>query len=173
MDLLIKSEIEKRLKKKRGEVASLKEEVEGFEDSIEDRKARIEVLEDTIQELQSLHNLLPSAADADSSQPVFRQNSEGWLVHDLLRKGGKPLYIDEILEQLEREVTVEARSSLGGQLGGYVRKGQVFTRPAPNTFGLREWEVNGHRQEPAALSLDEVTEIEVDDLDAAQPAGAD
>src|SRR2546430_1012666 len=136
-NLLIKSESEKRLKKKRGEVAALTEEIENLEDRIADRKSRIETLEDTIQELQSLYNLLPSPEDANSSQPVFRQNSEGWLVHELLRKVGKPLYIDKILEQLEREVTVDARNSLAGQLGGYVRNGQVFTRPQPNTFGLR------------------------------------
>src|SRR5229473_2197818 len=123
MERLIKSELEKRLKKKRTEVAALREEIEGFEDKIEDRKFRIENLEETIQELQSLYNLLPSEADANT-QPVFRQNSEGWLVQELLRKARKALYIDEILEALEREITADARGSLAGQLGGYVRKGQ-------------------------------------------------
>src|SRR5438270_5903768 len=154
--LLIKSELEKRLKKKRAEVTSLKEEIENFEDKIADRKYRIEVLEDAIREHLSLYNLLPSDA---IPQITFRQNSDGALVHKILRAAGKPLYVDEILKQLDREIDVDSRASLAGQLGGYFRKGQVFTRPAPNTFGLREWDVNGHKDDPPDLSLTDEPEV--------------
>jgi hypothetical protein len=30
------------------------------------------------------------------------------------------------------------RSALSGSIAAYVRKGEIFTRPAPNTFGLLE-----------------------------------
>lgn len=141
---LIKTEIEKRLKKKRGEISSLEADVERYEDLIADRKDKIALIESTLQELQSLYNLIPTEADVGGPQPTtFRQNSDGWLVHEILRQVGKPLYVDQILEQLGREIDSDTRGSLAGQLGSYVRKGQVFTRPKPNTFGLREWEVNG------------------------------
>jgi hypothetical protein len=148
---VIKSELEKRLKRKRAEISALEGEIEHFEDRIAGSREKISTLEATLQELQSLYNLIPSEADVSGPQPAFRQNSEGWLVHEVLRNAGKPMYVDEILEQLGREITIEARGSLAGQLGGYVRKGQVFTRPAPNTFGLREWEVNGYREESSHI----------------------
>src|SRR5438128_631144 len=131
MEHLIKSELERRLKKKRAEVASLEKEIEHHEGSIADCKERIAAEQATIEELESLYKLIPTA-DVNGAQPAFRQNSDGWLVHRLLVKAGGPLYIDDILTGLEREITTESRGSLGGQLGGYVRKGQVFTRPAPN-----------------------------------------
>ncbi len=152
MDHLIKSELERRLKKKRAEVTGLEEKIKQSQDDIEDWKDEISTAQITINELQSLYNLIPSA-NVNGSQPAFRQNSDGWLVHRLLLKAGQPLYIDEILVQLDREITSDSRASLAGQLGGYVRKGQVFTRPEPNTFGLREWEVNGQKKEPLPLSL--------------------
>ncbi len=149
---LIKSELERRLKKKRAEVAALDEEIAQHEDGIRDCQDEKSTAQATIDELQSLYNLIPTA-DVNGSQPTFRQNSDGFLVHQILVEAGKPLYIDEILNELERGANPDSRASLAGQLGGYVRKGQVFTRPAPNTFGLREWEVNGHKKEPAGLSL--------------------
>ena len=155
MDHLIKSELERRLKKKRAEVAALEEKITRYEDIVADWKDEISTAQITISELQSLYNLIPSA-DVNGAQPSFRQNSDGWLVHRLLLEAGAALYIDEILVQLGREITPDSKASLAGQLGGYVRKGQVFTRPAPNTFGLREWEVNGHKEEsvePAPLEL--------------------
>src|SRR6266511_1863859 len=163
---LIKSELEKRLKRKRAEITALESEVEHYEDRIADCRDKISSLDATVQELQSLYTLIPSEADISGPQPAFRQNSEGWLVHELLRDVGKPMYVDEILEKLEREINTDTRGSLAGQLGGYVRKGQVFTRPAPNTFGLREWEVNGSAKREVsvrdipALSLEDVPESE-------------
>src|SRR5216684_1465714 len=105
---LIKSELERRLKKKRAEVAALLEEITKHEDSIADCKEELSTAQTTINELQSLYNLIPSA-DVNGSLPAFRQNSDGWLVHRLLVRVGKPLYIDEILQELEREIDSDSR----------------------------------------------------------------
>jgi hypothetical protein len=157
----VRTELEKRLKKKRAEVNALTGEIEQYERLIDDRKYRIEILAASIEELQSLYNLFPSESDA-TPQVVFRANSDGGAVHEILRDAGEPLYIDDILERLEREVTIESRGSLAGQLGGYVRKGQVFTRPAPNTFGLREWEVKADAGSngvaPGSLPMSDATD---------------
>ena len=46
------------------------------------------------------------------------------------------MHISEILAAIGVENTKNTRVSLVGSLGSYVRKGQVFSRPGPNIFGL-------------------------------------
>ena len=48
--------------------------------------------------------------------------------------------IEALLEAAGKEPTKANRVSLVGSLGGYVRKGKIFTRPAPSVFGLVELE---------------------------------
>jgi hypothetical protein len=55
---------------------------------------------------------------------------------EAIQKNGRPMHIGEILVAIGLENTKNARMSLVGSLGAYVRKGMVFTRPGPNIFGL-------------------------------------
>ena len=48
------------------------------------------------------------------------------------------MHISEILSALGRANEHNARASISGALGAYVRKGEIFVRPKPNTFGLIE-----------------------------------
>jgi hypothetical protein len=48
------------------------------------------------------------------------------------------MHITEILKALNEPVDKKHRLSLSGSLSSYVRNSQIFTRPAPNTFGLIE-----------------------------------
>ena len=64
-----------------------------------------------------------------------------------IKAAGKPLHINEILNVLKLEPNKKNRLSLSGSLSGYARRGEVFTRPAPNTFGLVEF----HTQIPKTL----------------------
>jgi hypothetical protein len=57
---------------------------------------------------------------------------------DAILKAGRPLHVSEILTVIGKPDEKEGRISLGGSLSSYVRKGEVFTRPDPNTFGLVE-----------------------------------
>ena len=60
----------------------------------------------------------------------------------ILARGG-PMHIAAILEAMGKPVDRETRGSLASSLAAYVRRGEIFTRPAPNTFGLRELERPG------------------------------
>lgn len=71
------------------------------------------------------------------------------LVRDHILKEGRPAHVTELLGALGREPTRENRASLSGSLAAYVRKGEMFTRPSPNTFGLIEL---GHENEPGATA---------------------
>ena len=59
--------------------------------------------------------------------------------YDALKKAGKPLHVNVLLPAIGRGITRADKSAISGTLAAYVRKGDVFTRPAPNTFGLAEF----------------------------------
>lgn len=87
---------------------------------------------------EDMLKLLPKGPSEDSSLGL-RPNGDPAKVRELLKKTAAPMHINDILAKLGREVTHNSRSALSGTLGTYARKGQVFTRPAPNTFGLTEF----------------------------------
>jgi hypothetical protein len=48
------------------------------------------------------------------------------------------VHLDDLLLELGKKVTRSSQASLAGSLAAYVRREEIFTRPAPNTFGLIE-----------------------------------
>lgn len=93
-----------------------------------------------IQGLQDVAKLLPREnSDERQSEHILRANSDMAKARGFLKKMGKPVYVGEILDGIGKGDTKPHRLSLSGSLGEYVRKGEIFTRPAPNTFGLVEF----------------------------------
>ena len=62
---------------------------------------------------------------------------------DIILQRGHPVHITEMLRAMGREVTRENRVTVTGALAAYVRRGDIFTRPAPNQFGLIELKHGG------------------------------
>ncbi len=62
-------------------------------------------------------------------------------VRRVLAVAGKPLFIDEILHALGRNVSRESREQLRRLIIPWVHRREIFTRPRPATFGLVEWEL--------------------------------
>ena len=63
-----------------------------------------------------------------------------------------------ILRGVGEEETAANRATLSGSLSAYVRKGEVFTRPAPNVFGLVEFatkKTNGTPGPPPNFGTDD------------------
>jgi hypothetical protein len=101
---------------------------------INELQLQIEKARAYMQAIQDSMKFLPK--DNGQSQVVLRPGSALARAQDVLRKAGKPLHITEILKALNEKS--DKRVSLSGSLSAYVRNGQIFTRPAPNTFGLVE-----------------------------------
>jgi len=121
------------------------QEINDLEVQIEKAKAYMQAIQDSIK-------FLPK--ENGQSQVLLRPGSALAKAQDILRKAGKPLHISEILKALNEKP--DKRVSLSGSLSAYVRNGQIFTRPAPNTFGLIEM------NEPVDVS-DEIPEDFGDD----------
>ena len=103
------------------------QEIHDLEIQIEKAKAYVQALQDSMK-------FLPK--ENGQAQILLRPGSALAKAQEILRKAGKPLHISEILKALNEKP--DKRVSLSGSLSAYVRNGQIFTRPAPNTFGLKE-----------------------------------
>lgn len=122
-----REELQKRIDKKRSEITAL-------EGKLKEAQIYIQALEDTIK-------LIPRENEDGVVEPVSATSSlrEGSMVaraKEELAKAGRPLHISELLTAIGKPTDKDNRTALAGSIGAYVRKGEFFTRPAPNTFGL-------------------------------------
>ena len=83
-----------------------------------------------------------------------------WAARECLLAARRPLHINDLLISMGRQAEEKEKLSLTGSIGWYVRKGKIFTRPAPNTFGLVELvsagaTPKGHAETKEAVSLPE------------------
>jgi hypothetical protein len=117
--------IKERLRKKEIEIQSLEEKL---------RSARVYV-----QALHDIVKMLDKSVSEDVPvESILRPGSTVSQARDVIIKVGRPVHVNELLEALGKEATREGRASLTSQLAAYVRREEIFTRPAPNTFGLIE-----------------------------------
>lgn len=98
-----------------------------------------------IQAMQDILKTLPRAVVDGSADITFRPGSAIARTRDMILAAKRPMPITEILSGLGKANDHNARASISGALGAYVRRGEVFTRPRPNTFGLVEL---GHHDLP-------------------------
>jgi len=108
------------------------EEIQGLEESIKEAKVYLQALRDVLKKF-------PKEASEDTPASL-RPGSMVALARDSILQAKRALHVDEMLKMQGKELTRENRTALGGSLSAYVRKGAIFSRPGPNTFGLVELE---------------------------------
>lgn len=113
-------------------------------EKIRKKEQEIQTLEDKLRTarvyLQALLDISKalSKEPAPAAESVLREGSAVAQARELILKRGMPVHINDLLEGLGRGLTRESRSSLTSSIAAYVRRGEIFTRSAPNTFGLVE-----------------------------------
>jgi hypothetical protein len=124
----IRKEIERKIEKKEKEMQDL------------ERETAIRLREGAayVQALQESLKLLPKET-SDETAVTLRAGSAVAKARDAIRAAGKPLHVIELLKILGKPLTAGGKAGLAGSLAWYVRKGEIFTRPAPNTFGVVEF----------------------------------
>jgi hypothetical protein len=135
-------ELEKRITRKQQDIRDLQQKI---------REAEIYV-----GALQDVLRLLPKGVPEEASQFVLRSGSSLARVREEILKAGHPLHVVDLLKVMGLPGDRKHRGGLSGTLSPYVRRGQIFTRPAPNTFGLKELE--GQSEHVAAESEGEPPE---------------
>lgn len=120
-----KTRIEERLRKKELEIKGLEEKI---------KEARV-----YMQALRDILKMMDKAEEAQNSpESTLKPGSMVAQARDAIIQHGRPIHIDELLEFIGIDVTRESKASLAGSLAAYVRRQEIFTRPAPSTFGLVE-----------------------------------
>lgn len=122
--MVFRDELQKRLEKKRNEINTLA-------GKLKEAQIYAQALEDTLK-------LLPKEDGASEvpDETTLREGSTISRAKEVLQKEGRPMHISELLMGLGKPADKEHRAALAGSLGAYVRRGDIFTRPRPNTFGL-------------------------------------
>lgn len=96
-----------------------------------------------LQALQdSIRLLLKNEGNGSSKEARIKPGSNPDKVYALLKKAGHPLHIKTIVEGIGLQYSKMTRSTINSALIPYLKKGQVFTRPEPGTYGLVEWEAS-------------------------------
>jgi len=119
--------IEDKLRKKQSEVAALEEKLKAA-------KVYVSALRDILTMLEKTAD----DDDADGSETKLRAGSAVAQAREIILARGEPVHLDDLLAEMGKEVTRATQASLAGSLAAYVRRDEIFTRPAPNTFGLEE-----------------------------------
>jgi len=142
----LRQRFEERIKKKEQEIKEL-------EAKIHEARVYIQAFQDSIK-------LLPKdQSDNATAQDLLRPGSTNAKVYGFLKATGTPMHVGAILEAIGKVNNKANRVSLSGALGAYVRRKEIFTRPAPNTFGLIEMESNEPPDDFGLPTENEIREV--------------
>lgn len=123
----------------------LEDRIDKEEQALTDLQSQVEAKKQYISGLKDALKMIPKEGgrEVEATPATLRPGTEIAKVRDIIMAAGKPLYITEILEKLGKEPTKPNRVSLSGSIAAYVRDNRIFTRPAPNTFGIVEFIESG------------------------------
>lgn len=110
------------------------QEIEKLEAELERAKIYLQAILDSMKVLPRELNSSGNSGEQTSLRPgtALAKAREAILV------AGKPLHIGQLLQAIGKPSDKKTKLSMSGSIAWYVRRNQVFTRPAPNTFGLIE-----------------------------------
>lgn len=117
------------------QIAKKQAEIDGLEDKVRAAKVYITALRDVIKLLDKAGR---AAGATDEVETKLRAGSTVAQAREIILVRGAPVHIDDLLIAMGKEVSRDTKASLAGSLAAYVRREDIFTRPAPNTFGLIE-----------------------------------
>ena len=107
-------------------------------EAVESLKIKLGKEESYLQALNDTHKIITLKYGPISRRSSLRPSGALYKVRETILEAEKPLHIDEILSRLGK--SVEDKPRLVSSMSHYLRLGEIFTRPAPNTFGLKELE---------------------------------
>lgn len=113
----------------------LQERLDSIEVELTPLRARVNQLEADRSAIKRL--LWSESGGALGTEPgSLRPGTEIEKVRNAILEAGNPLHIDEIMDRIG--VPCEHKLSIVSSIAKYVKRQKIFTRTAPNTFGLLE-----------------------------------
>lgn len=142
-----KEDLLRRIDRKKGEIAELENQ--------------IRLAQEYLQALEDVAKSLPK--DISSTPPSssgLRPGTALAKARDAIRAAGRPMHVMELLTAVGKGNSRMERAGLSGTISAYVRRGDVFTRTGPNTFGLVDMPVSSDAGAPPLQIFDEDPEPE-------------
>ena len=154
------SDIRKKIDRKHKELTELRGRRGQIQASLRETDTLIREVNAALAAYEEVLKLAPEDSEDDASERAMRAGSMVALAREALRQHGKPMHVAKLVEALGRSDSHEQRVSLSSSLSAYVRKGQVFSRPEPNIFGLLEWQ----QATPGSAGAESPTEKDVTEV---------
>lgn len=107
-------------------------EIQELEMKIREAKAYLQALQDVAKLMPQDGEEEPIEEGMPSARSYITDAKEA------ITNAGRALHIVEIIKMSGRKNDRKTRTGFSGSLAAYVRRGEIFTRPKPNTFGLIE-----------------------------------
>jgi hypothetical protein len=126
-----REKIEERLRKK-------ETEIQGLEERLRAARVYVQALQDVLKLLRASENQDETEVATPEKQSKLRAGSAVDQARQIILKRREPVHITALLEAMGKDTGSDSRVSLASSLAAYVRRGEIFSRPAPNTFGLLE-----------------------------------
>ena len=108
---------------------------------IEGMRTNLRIEERYLEALQDAYKLLPRAGEESNGSRAtgFRKGSGVAKAYEALKRTGHTMHIKDLVEEMGLKANRANTQGLASSLRSYVLKGEVFTKPAPNTYGLIEF----------------------------------
>ena len=137
---LLTTDLTRRIDKKRKEIVSLEREVAKAE-------AYIEAMQDALKLVERM-----TAAPRHQQESGLRNGSFPAKALPVLQRSGRPMHLVALLDAMGEPANTKNKRAVASSLSAYARKGDIFTRTAPNTFGLIEFgdSASSFSEEPSA-----------------------
>lgn len=114
-----------KIRRKTNEIANLEEKI---------KAAKV-----YLKALNDITSLLEKDEEADGGlETKLRKGSLVYQAREIILQRAEPVHLDDLLREMGKEVTRDAKGSLNGSLSAYVRDEDIFVRTAPATYGLLE-----------------------------------
>lgn len=119
-------------RKVEGKISAKEKDIQALEEQLAATKAELRGMMEVLK-------LLPREENTVEAKKQLRPGSLTEKTFKVLAKSGRHMYVDEILAAMKKAQNKKNRSSLASVLSQYSRKQEIFSKSAPNTFGLLEW----------------------------------
>lgn len=117
---------------------------------VEKMRTDLRVEERYLEAMMDAYKLLPRTGEETNgaSRPSnLRKGSGTAKAYDALKRTGHHMHVKDLLEAMGVKVSRKTTQGLASSLRAYVNKHEIFTKPAPNTYGLVEF---GESEGPTA-----------------------
>ena len=150
----LREELQRKCDRKAQENRDLEQQARELQTCIRENNSYIQALQDT---MRMLDKEPATAVIGRTGEAIVRPGSSVANAIEILKKSGKAMHVNEMLKLMGKPITRNTKAALSGTLSPYVKRGQIFTRPAPNTFALVEFGEAGSGaadEPPASFGLD-------------------